>query len=159
MQSILKPSLILVALVTLVSIIIYATGFHKNFMAGQMVFLALAIAINVAVIVWSLGQSADTDSYGQQVAKAAGIGALSGVLIVATSWLLLAVLFPNVLPELREAAIAYMDSADMPQEQVDAQMQALDNTTPMSQALPGGIGAFFTSLVTGAVFAIFRRKK
>ena len=38
-------------------------------------------------------------------------------------------------------------------------MEALDNATPMSQSIPGGVGAFFTSLVTGAVFAIWKRQR
>ena len=160
MQSILKPSLILVALVSLVSIVIYATGFHKNFMAGQMVFLALAIAINVAVVVWSLGQSGDTNTYGQQVSKAAGIGVLSGALIVLTSWLLLSVVFPE--RSARSSGKRRSPIWTAPTCRRSRSMLRCRRSTtprPMSQAVPGGVGAFFTSLVSGAVFAFFRRKK
>jgi hypothetical protein len=159
MQTIVKPSLVLVALVTLVSAGIFLTGLHQNFMVGQMVFLALAIAINVAVVVWSLSKTAATHGYAQQLGNAAGIGLLAGILIVATSWLLMAVVFPNALAETRDAAIAYMDTAGMSEADVAKQMTALDATTALSQSLPGGMGTFVTSLVTGAVFAIFRRKK
>lgn len=159
MNLVVKASAALVGAVGLFSIIFYLSGLHESFFLGQIVFLAVAIAINVAIVIWALSKTAADHTYGGQVGVAAGIGALGGLGIVVVSWLLLAVVFPDALAEMRAGAVAYMEEAQMPQAQVDQQMQALDSATPLSQSLPGGLGAFFTSLVTGAVYGFFRRKK
>ncbi len=159
MHATVKASLVLAGLVALLSIVVYVTGLHKNFMVGQAVFLAGAIAINVAVVVWALTKTAAENPYGRQVLSATVIGVVGGVAIVLVSWLLLAVVFPNVLEESRQAAIEFMEDSGTSEDEVQRQLEMLEKTTPMSQSIPGGIGTFATSLVTGAVFAIFRRKK
>ncbi len=155
----LKASLVLVGLVALLSMMLYVTGLHKNFMAGQAVFLIGAVAINVAVIIWALGKTAAENPYGRQLLNATVIGVVGGGLIVLVSWLLASVVFPNALEETRQGAIEYMEANNFPEDKFQSQLETLNKTTPMSQAIPGGLGTFATSLVTGAVFAIFRRKK
>ena len=56
-------------------------------------------------------------------------------------------------------AIAYMEANDTPEDEYQKQLEALENTTPLSQAIPGGVGALFTSLFSGAVIAAFKRRK
>lgn len=159
MNVVVKASLILAGAVAVLSIVVYATGLHQSFLVSQIVFLVGAIALNAGVVIWALGKTASENGYGKQVANAAGIGVLGGVLIILVSWLLLSTVFPDVLAEMRQGAITYMDSAGMSEEQVARQMEALDSTTPWSQSVTGGVGTFFTSLVCGAVYAIFKRKK
>lgn len=159
MNLIVKASLILAGLVTVLSVIVQVSGLNSNFMLSQMVFLVCAIAINVGVVVWALGKSAATNGYGGQVAHAAGIGVVAALAVTLISWFLLSVVFPDALAEMRAGAIAYIDSAGLPAADYDRQMAALDNATPMSQSIPGGAGTFFTSLITGAVFGIFKRRK
>lgn len=154
-----KASLILAALVAVFSILVYVTGLHENFMVGQLVFLAVAIAVNVAVVYWALHQTAAVNTYGGQVLNAAVIGVFGGVLVLLVSWLLLSFAFPNVLAETRQAAIEYMQAAGVPEAEYNRQLEMLERATPMSQSIPGGVGTFFTGLVAGAVFAIFKRKK
>ena len=155
----LKASLILVGLVALLSIVVYVTGLHKNFVVGQAVFLIGAILINVVVVFWALKQTAAENGYGRQLLSSAVIGVVGGVLIVLVSWLLLSVVFPDVLEEGRQGAIEFMKAAGTPEAEFNRQVEVLENTTPMSQSVPGGIGTFFTSLLTGAIVAIFKRKK
>ena len=159
MNIVVKASLILAGAVGLFSIVFYLAGLHESFLSGQLIFLVGAIGLNVGVILWALGTTAAENGYGMQLMNAAGIGLVGGFLVVLVSWLLLAVVFPGVLGEMREAAIAFMDASEMSPDQVEAQMKALDSATPMSQSIPGGVGTFFTSLVSGAIFAIFKRKK
>ncbi len=154
-----RASLILVALVSLLSIAIQVTGLNANFLASQFVFLVGAIALNVAIVIWALTRTATTAGYGGQVANAATIGLLGGVLIIVTSWILLSFVFPDALDQMRSGAIDFMDSQNMAPEEYQKQMEVLGAATPMSQSLPGGFGTFFTSLVTGAVFGFFKRRK
>ena len=154
-----KASLILVALVTVLSIVLEVSGLNKDFLVGQMVFLIGAIVLNVGIVYWALQTTAGESTYGRQLLRSAAIGVLGGALIVVTSWILLSFVFPEALDNLRQAAIEYMQAAGTPQEEYNRQMTLLDNTTPMSQAIPGGVGTFFTSVVAGAVIAIFKRRK
>ena len=154
-----KASLILVALVSLLSIAIQVTGLNANFLVGQSLFLVGAIVLNVAIVIWALSRTATTAGYGGQVAHATTIGLLAGVLIILTSWILLSVVFPDAIDQMRTGAIAYMDSQNVAPEVYQKQMKALEAATPMSQSVPGGFGTFFTSLVTGAVFGFFKRRK
>ncbi len=159
MRPIVKASVLLVATVSLISVFVYVTGLHRNFMLGQIVFLVCAIAVNVGIVIWALKQTSSTNGYLKQVGNSAAIGLLAGILIIAVSWLFLSVVFPDVLAESREGAITYMEQSGTPKAEVDRQMTMLDNATPMSQSIPGGFGTFFTSLLTGAVFAIWGRRK
>ena len=61
--------------------------------------------------------------------------------------------------EMRDSAIAFMESSNMPEASIEAQMLKLDAATPVSQSLPALIGTFITSVVVGAIVAIFKRKK
>lgn len=158
MHPVVKGSLVLAGLVGLFSALFYAFGLHESYVVGQTVFLAVAIGLNVAVVIWVLGQTAAHDGYGKQVANAAGIGVLGGLLVTLVSWFLLALVFPDALDELRAGAVAYMEQAGTPPAEFEQQREMLEAATPFSQSLPGGIGTFFTSLLTGAVFAVWRRR-
>ena len=155
----LKASLILVALVTALSIVVQVSGLASDFILGQTIFLVGAIVINVGVVIWALAENARERTWLQQLTRSAVIGLVAGIGIVVVSWLLLAVVFPDALDELADAARAYLDGSDLPEEEVARQLAAIESATPLSQSLPGGIGAFFTSVVTGAVFGAFRRKR
>lgn len=159
MHAVVKGSLVLAAAVAVVSVLFFVTGFHRNFMLSQVVFLVAAIALNVGVLVWALGKTAATSGYGRQLLHAAGIGLLGGALVVAVSWLLLAVVFPDATAEAREGAIVYMKASGTPQAEFDRQLEMLAKATPMSQSLQGGVGTLVTSVVAGAIVAIWKRRR
>ncbi len=155
----LKASLILAGLVALLSILIYVTGLHASFVAGQATFLLGAVAINAGVVIWALRQTAAENGYGRQLANAGVIGVAGGVLIVLVSWLLLSVVFPDVLDEARQGAVEYLRASGAPADEIGRQQATLEAATPMSQSLPGGLGTLFTSLITGAIVAVFQRQR
>ena len=159
MNTTVKASLILVAAVALFSIIVFALGLHKDFVTGQTTFLAGAIALNVGVVYWALNRDASIKSYGAQLLTALGIGLIAGFLIVVVSWGLTSFVFPNANEEMKQGAITYMEEKNTPEDEYQEQLAALDETTPLSQAIPGGFGTLATSLVSGAVIAAFRRRK
>ena len=154
-----KASLILAGLVALLTILLEVSGLDDDFLTGQIVFLVGAIAINVAVVYWALTETAEESTYGQQLLRSAVIGVVGGLLIVAVSWLLLAVVFPDALEELRQAAIRYMEESGTPPDEFERQVELLDKATPVSQSIPGGLGTLVTSLVAGSVIGVFRRQR
>ena len=159
MERALKPALVLALSVSALSALILITGLHTNVMVQGVAFLGAVIGINVAVILWALRANAAHNGYGAQVGLSALIGLIAGVLIFAGSWLLLAVVFPDAIAETGEASLAALEQAGWSDEQLDEQAEAFERVTPVSQAVPGLIGTFVTSLVVGAFAAVFMRKK
>ena len=102
--------------------------------AGQTVFLVGAIALNVGIVYWALHRGATTNGYGVQLLTALGIGLVAGFIITGVSWVLLELVFPNSIAEMRQGAIAWMDAQDMSEAEYQRQLTALDNTTAWSQS-------------------------
>ena len=86
-------------------------------------------------------------------------GLVAGVLIFACSWILSTYIFPNTVSEMVAGFKEWIQQSGLPEAQVQAQMQAMDQTTATSQAMNGAIGTLFTSLIAGAIIAIFQRRK
>jgi len=158
MNVVVKWSVILAVLVAAFSILIAVTGMHENPITA-MVFVVVAIVINVVVVFMALRQTAGDNSYVQQLLNGVLIGAIAGILIFLSSWMMLSVLFPDYLAESKEGTIAFLESMNLPEEQLDSQIEKLDRATPMNQAASGLIGTFFTSLFAAAIVGIFKRKK
>jgi len=155
MNTVLKWSVILVAVVTLMNLIIIGTGLHTNPIAGSL-FVVLALVFNITALIMLLRETRADCGYGKQLLNAILLGLIAGVLIFATSFLVLSVLFPNSIPEMIDGRIAFLESAD---ETRQTQIAAVQGITAMAQATAGLMGTFFTSLLVGAILAIFLRKK
>ncbi len=158
MNTVLKWSVILVALVTLMNLILVGTGLHANPLVG-ILGIVLAIGFNIAVVIMLLRKTRADCGYGKQLLNSILLGLIAGVLIFATSFLVLSVLFPNSIPEMIDGTIAFLESAPIDDDTRQAQIAAARETTATAQATAGLIGTFFTSLLVGAILAIFLRKK
>ena len=158
MNTVLKWSVILVAVVTLMNLIIIGTGLHTNPIAG-ILFVVLALVFNITALILLLRETRADCGYGKQLLNSILLGLIAGVLIFATSFLVLSVLFPNSIPEMIDGTIAFLESAPIDDDTRQAQIAAARETTAMAQATAGLIGTFFTSLLVGAILAIFLRKK
>lgn len=86
------------------------------------------------------------------------IGLVGGVLVFLGSMLLLTVL-PDYLEETKTAQIAGLEQWNLPEDRMDAQIAKIEAVTPVASSMQGMIGTFFTSLIVGAIVAIFKRKK
>lgn len=159
MNVVVKYSVILAAAVIVVSALLYASGLHANPALGGLLSIGLFILFNVGAIYLALAQTAGENGYGKQLFNAAGVGLLAGALIFLGSWLLLAVVFPDALAEMKDGYIEMLQAAGQSEQQIDAVVQQFDKATPISQSVPALIGTFITSLVVGAIVAIFKRKK
>ena len=131
-------------------------GLHTNPATTAMVFVGLAIVINVVVVIVGLRATAGGSSWGWQLANAAVIGA---VIIFASSWLMTVVVFPDYYSEMFEGYRQGFASSGMSQEQIATEMRAIEASTPVSSALSGATGAVVTSLLVGALAGIRLRQK
>jgi hypothetical protein len=141
------------------SVVLALLGLHERPEVGSVVAIVVAIAINLGVVFGALWVTAAHSSYVDQLRHGVLIGFVGGMLVCVASWLLLSFVFPNYLDEMRAGYAQWLESADLPQEQVEAQIALLEQATPLSQSLPGWIGTFFTSSVAAAILGLFLRKK
>jgi L-cystine uptake protein TcyP (sodium:dicarboxylate symporter family) len=154
-----KWSVILAVLVTALTVVLKLSGLHANPIAGGVAAIGIAIVLNLVVVYMALRQTASESTYGKQVLSGVLIGLIGGALIFLSSWLLLAVVFPDYLEELREGYVAWLESTGMPEGQLQQQIEQMDRATPLRQSVPGFIGTLATSIVAAAIIGIFLRKK
>jgi hypothetical protein len=159
MSAVIKWSVILGVAVTIFSAIWIAAGMHTSPIVGSLGSIAIAILINLVVVFLCLRETAAENRYGKQLLNGALLGLFGGILIFLGSWLLVAVVFPHSLDEIREAYTTWLQSSGLPQAQVDQQIQKLQGTTAARQAVGGLIGTFITSVIAAAIIAIFQRQK
>lgn len=159
MNAVIKAGVALAVLVWIVSVIWAVAGLHQMSPMIGLVFLVVVIVLNVGCIYWALKQTAAENGYGKQLRNVVVFGLIAGVLICAFSMLNLTVLFPNYLEEEGTAAIEFVEGMSLPQEAVQGRIEQIEARTPLRQSVNGLIGTFFTSLIVGAIVAIFARKK
>ncbi len=153
-----KASVALMVVVMVVSVLMYVTGLHKNPLIGGLGSLLLVIVANVAVVFWALKQTAAENRYVRQLGNGALIGLLGGVLVFLGSMALLTVL-PDYLEEVKTMQIVSLEQWNLAEDVMDKQIAKIEAVTPVSSSMQGMIGTFFTSLIVGAIVAIFQRKK
>jgi len=159
MNTAIKAGLILAVAVTLVSAVMIGAGLHENFIVSSVVSLVIYIGLNIAILFWALSKTASDCGYGKQLLNSLIIGLVGGFVIFLGSYLLLGVVFPDSIDRMREGAIVFLENANLPEEQMNAQVAKLDAATPVSQSLTGLWGTLGTSLIVGAIISIFKRKK
>ena len=65
----------------------------------------------------------------------------------------------DYLEEMKTMQIASLEQWNLPEDAMDKQIAKIEAVTPVSSSMQGMIGTFFTSLIIGAIVAIFKRKK
>jgi hypothetical protein len=160
MNAVVKAGVGLFVLVAVLTLILAFVGLHNTSpILAQIAFLIPAIVINGVCIFWGLSQTAADNGYLKQLLNAVLIGVGGGVLIFLFSWVLLTTLMPGYLEEVKTATIEWLESAGLPEQQLESQVQRVEATTPVSQAIGGLVGTLGTSVVLGAIIAIFKRRK
>ena len=159
MSAVIKAGIALAVLVEIFSVVLILAGLHESApMVAGIVFILVAIVLNVGCVFWGLKQTAD-NGYGKQLLNGLLIGLVAGVLIFAFSMLNLSVLFPDYLDQSKTATIEWLESMNIPQPQLEAQVAQIEGQSAMRQAVSGLIGTVITSLIVGAIISIFVRKK
>ena len=158
MSSVVKWSIILAVAVTGANVIFLIAGLHKNPIAS-LGFIGVAVVLNILAVVMALRGTAAENAYGKQLLNGVLVGAIAGVMVFAAAWLLLTVVFPNAIPEIKEGTAAFLETVPIPADQKEQQLAALEEASAFGNALQGLIGTFFTSVVVGAIAGAFLRKK
>jgi hypothetical protein len=158
MQIVVKASVALVVVVMVISVLMYVTGLHENALIGGLGSLLLVIVANVAIVFWALKQTAAENGYVRQLGNGALIGLIGGVLIFVGSMALLTVI-PNYLEEMKTMQIVSLEQWNLAEDVMEQQIAKIEAITPVKSSMQGMIGTFFTSLIVGAIVAIFQRKK
>jgi len=159
MNAAIKASVALAVLVWVVSAIFAVAGLHESNPLVGIVILVVFIGLTVGCVFWALNATAAENGYGKQLISAVVLGLIAGVLIIGFSMLNLTVLFPDYLDENTTAVVEFLEGANLPEEVLQKQVAGLENRTAMGESIKGGIGTFVTSLIVGAIIAIFKRKK
>ncbi len=158
MQSVIKASVALVVLVMIISVLMYVTGLHENPLIGGLGSLLLVVAADVGVVFWALKQTAAESGYVRQLGNGALIGLIGGVLVFLGSMVLLTAI-PSYLDDMTAMQISSLEQWNLAEDVMEKQIAKIDAITPVSSSMQGLIGTFFTSLIVGAIVAIFQRKK
>jgi L-cystine uptake protein TcyP (sodium:dicarboxylate symporter family) len=158
MSSVLKASVALTILVALMSSVLALTGLNRNPIVGGLGGILVAILFNVGVVFWALKQTAAENSYGKQLVNALLIGVIAGVLIFLVSWAMLAAA-PGYFEAIKEGNIEWLRASGLPEEQIQSRIDSIEASTAVGQSFAGLVGTLVTSIVVGAIVAIFQRKK
>ncbi len=159
MGVVIKWSAILVVSVAALTVLINLAGLHTNPLSGGIIAIGVAIALNVGTLFMALKATASQNTYGGQLLNALMFGLVAGVLIFACSWILSTYVFPNTVSEMQAGFKEWIQRSSFPEAQAQSQIAAIDQTTAATQAMNGAIGTLFTSLIAGAIIAIFKRRK
>ena len=148
-----KYGVILGVVVGVLGFAIPALGLHTNMLAS-VGFLVAVIAINIVVVFLALRETATDAGYGRQVVNGLVVGAVGAVIVFLGSWVTTAVVFPAYLDEVAQATRASLAALGLSVEQIEAQV---GDGSSVGSAFQGALGTVVTSLVVGAIVAIFKR--
>ena len=136
------------------------TGWYKDPNLA-LLFVPVAIFINVGLIVWGLMQTAkDGRRYWSQVGAGVLIGVVGAVIIFSGSLLFTTVAFPEYFEEIRAMHGEMLRAAGQTEVEIGAQLElAATAQTPVINAVTGVIGTLMTSFVVALLTAAFVRAK
>jgi len=158
MSTVLKAGIILGILVEIWTVVVVATGWHKD--PALMALFFLVIPIQITVLVMALKQTAADAIYAKQVVNGLLISLIGGVIIFVGSYLLTTVVFPSYFDELRVAGTEILTKAGKTPEEIVVEMKKNESMyDPLQNSLAGFFGTSVTGLLVSMIAAIFLRKK
>ena len=160
MKTIIRGGILLGILVTIWTYLFGLTGMHRM-AAGSLIFAIVATLIELAVLAWALKRTAaEGRRWFGQVSAGTLLAFVGGCLILATSYIYVTQVNPNMTAEVREAAVSALRSQGLDDAAIQQSLAArAKGETPMAQALMGFFMTVFTGFVLSAVLASFIRSK
>ncbi len=146
------------AAVGLQNFVFGAAGWHTSATA-PIVYLVIAIGLNVAAVVFCLRRTAADTGWAGQLLHGLALGAVASVLVFASSWLVSAVVFPDYFAEMAAGYREDLSQTDMPPAEIDEMVAGIAATSPVRSAFEGVAGTLGTSLLAAAVGGIWLRRK
>jgi hypothetical protein len=158
MRPILTAGIALGVLVAIWTFFMGFTGWYKD-PGLAILFVPVAIFINVGLIVWGLMQTARQGRrYWSQVGAGVLIGVVGAVIIFGGSLLFTTVAFPEYFEEIRVMHAEMLRAAGQTEPEIEARLElAAKAQTPVINAVTGVVGTLMTSLVAALLTAAFVR--
>jgi len=138
------------------------TGWYKNPALANVLFISIAMAIEIAGLIWGLRRTAaEGRSYGGQILAGTMMAIVAGVIIIASSLLFTTIVFPNYFADVERAYRTALQSQGKSEAEIASAIQAnAASATPMAQAMSGFIGTLVTGIVASAIIgALVRRDR
>jgi len=149
---------ILAIVVTVFNALWVLAGLHTSLTAAAG-YLAAVTILDIVAVVLALKVTASENSYGGQFLGGVVLGAVGGVLIFLTSWLMLSFVFPNVIQEQIAGFTEAYQSLPLSDAERQRAIGALQGVTATNSAFQGAMGTLFTSVIVAAIAGIFLRRK
>jgi len=155
MNPILSAGVLIGVLCSAWTFIMGFTGWYKN-PAANVVFISVAMAIEIVVLTWGLRRTAQGRAYGGQILAGTMMAIVGGVIIIASSLLFTTVVFPTYFADVEQAYRAALQKQGKSEMEIAAAIQATAaSATPMAQAMSGFIGTLVTGIVASAIIGVF----
>jgi hypothetical protein len=137
------------------------TGWYKDPAMALYAFLPGVILIQIAGLIWGLGQTAAQGrTYSGQVVAGTFMSIIAGVVIVCSSLIFTTVAFPEYFEELNAASRQLMLQEGKSEAEIaEVIAAAAPMQTPMANAMSGFFGTFVTGVVVSAVAALWIRAR
>jgi hypothetical protein len=161
MNPILSAGLLIGVLCSVWIFVMGFTGWYKDPALGNVLFVVVAIAIEIGGLIWGLRKTARQGrAYGGQIVAGAMMAIVAGVIIIASSLVFTTVVFPNSIAEVEQMYRTKLRQQGRSESEITAAIQGTAaSRTPMAQAENGLVGTFLTGIVASAVIAIFVRRR
>ena len=135
------------------------TGWYKIPALGNVLFIPVAMAIEIGVLIWGLRQTAQSRTYGGQILAGTMMAIVGGVIIIISSLVFTTIVFPNYFADIEQAYRIALQQQGKSDAEIAAMIQAnAASATPMAQAMSGFIGTLVTGIVASAVIGLFVRR-
>ena len=160
MNPILAAGILIGILCSAWTFILAFTGLYKS-PSANVVFISVAMAIEIVVLTWGLRRTAaEGRAYGGQILAGTMMAIVAGVIIIASSLLFTTVVFPNYFADVEQAYRQALQTQGKTDAEIAAAIQAsAASATPMAQAMSGFIGTLVTGIVASAIIGLFVRRR
>jgi len=158
MNPILSAGLLIGLLCSAWTFVMGFTGWYKDPALGNLLFIGVAMGIEVVGLIWGLRRTAPGRTYGGQILSGTMMAIVAGVIIIASSLLFTTVVFPNYFSDIEQVYRATLQRQGRTEAEIAAAIQAsAASATPMAQAMSGFIGTLVTGIVASAIIGLFLR--
>jgi uncharacterized protein DUF4199 len=136
------------------------TGWYKIPTLGGVLFISVAMAIEIAGLIWGLRQTAPSRAYGGQILAGTMMAIVAGVIIIVSSLVFTTIVFPTYFADIEQAYRTALQQQGKSDAEIAAAIQAsAAAATPMAQAMSGFIGTLVTGIVASAIIGFVVRRR
>lgn len=158
MKVAIRGGLVLGVLVALWTYFMGITGWYKH--PVLLFAFWLVVPVQIAVLIWSLGKTAERRGYLVQVGLGLAVSVVGGILIFLSSLLFTGVLFPHYFQEMHALVEQALRESGKSEAEIRRLLEVYSrDATPVGQALAALYGTLATGFLASIVIAALARRK